>query len=195
MRLGIATGNPNKVREIKDICKGMEIEFTTLPELPSVPVIVEDGTSFRENALKKAGVLSEYTNELSIGDDSGLEVEYLNGRPGIRSSRYAGEEATDEDNNRKLIDELNGVPDLKRKAAFRCVIALVGADIKEVFEGECTGIIASKPSGKNGFGYDPIFYLPHLGKTMAELTPDAKNSISHRTKALHGLINWLTEHK
>jgi XTP/dITP diphosphohydrolase len=195
MKLIAATKNPSKIRELKELCKDTGIELTTLDEYEHIPDIVEDGESFRENALKKAQFIFNYTGEFSIADDSGLEVDFLNGRPGIYSSRYAGEEATDEENNAKLLRELGGRDIADRRAVFRCVIALVGPGVEETFEGECRGLISCAPQGENGFGYDPLFYLPSLNRTMAELSSAEKNRISHRAQALCKLKSWLEEHR
>lgn len=195
MKLVLATRNPGKVRELKELCKDIDIELVTIDELDSIPAIIEDGKSFRENALKKAKAVADCTGEFSIADDSGLEVECLNGRPGIYSSRYAGEEATDKENNEKLLSEMGGVCFSDRGAAFCCVIALIGPGIEKTFQGKCCGSIAFEPKGEKGFGYDPIFYLPSIDRTMAELDLEEKNSISHRGEALRGLKTWLVEKK
>ena len=146
---------------------------------------MEDGKTFEENALKKARFVANHLNMVALADDSGLEVDALNKRPGIQSARYAGENATDQENNRKLLKELNGIPIEKRQACYRCVVALVfPSGREEVAEGRCRGFIALEPKGNRGFGYDPLFYVPEYGKTMAELSSEIKNRISHRGRAL-----------
>ncbi len=194
MKLVLATRNPGKVRELKELFKDIDIEVVTIDEFEYIPEVIEDGKSFRENALKKAKVIADSTGEFAIADDSGLEVEYLNGRPGIYSSRYAGEGAADKENNEKLLSEMEGVCSSERGASFCCVIALIGPGIEKTFEGTCCGSIAFEPKGEKGFGYDPIFYIPSINQTMAELDPEKKNSISHRAKAFDSLKKWLKEH-
>jgi len=153
-----------------------------------MPEVVEDGESFFDNALKKARVISGFTGEIALADDSGLEVDGLGGEPGIFSARYAGEGATDERNNRKLLEKLAHVPPEKRTARFRCVLVLYHPDGRyETFEGTWHGRINDKPVGTRGFGYDPIFFLPDRGITVAQLPDDLKNTISHRGQALHKL--------
>lgn len=149
---------------------------------------MEDGTSFLENAVKKARGLAEYSGEMSLADDSGLEVDALGGRPGIFSSRYAGKNADDGENIRKLLQDMNGVPSEMRGAAFRCTLVLYGPDgIYEAFEGSLRGTIACEPRGDQGFGYDPLFFIPEYRMTVAEMPPDLKNRISHRGQALRAL--------
>jgi len=166
----------------------MEVQILSLADLPPLPPVEEDGRSFLENALKKARAAAQHTDRLAIADDSGLEVDYLRGEPGVCSARFAGEGATDADNNRKLLQRLEGVPSAQRGAAFRCVIAVVDPTGKESWvEGTCRGVIGEQERGTQGFGYDPLFVIPELGKTLAELPPEAKNRISHRGKALTAL--------
>jgi XTP/dITP diphosphohydrolase len=153
-----------------------------------VPDIVEDGHTFLENALKKARILSEYTGKIALADDSGLEVDVLGGEPGLYSARYAGEDATDETNNRKLLAKLAEVPPEKRAATFRCVLVLYHPDgTYKSFEGLWRGRIHDKPIGSGGFGYDPVFFLPDRGMTVAQLPDAVKNRISHRGQALYQL--------
>jgi XTP/dITP diphosphohydrolase len=150
--------------------------------------VQEDGKSFTENALKKARFYSKHLERLTIADDSGLVVEALNGSPGIFSARYAGPGASDRTNNRKLLKEMEGLGVSRRKARFQCVLAVVAPEGKEaVVEGSCRGAIGFKEVGKKGFGYDPLFVLPQYGRTMAQLTVEEKNRISHRGKALRKL--------
>ncbi len=186
MKLILATNNKNKIIEIRDKFSDVKgLELVPLGSYPDPPEIVEDGETFRDNAEKKARGIAAFTGHLSMADDSGLEIEALNGRPGVYSARYGGESATDEDRNRMVLDEMQGVPPSRRAARFVCVIAICGPDGRCVFaEGECGGRIAEEMIGARGFGYDPIFFLPDRGKTMAELPLEEKNLISHRAKAL-----------
>lgn len=171
------------------------VTVSSLNDYPDVPEIVEDGSTFFENALKKARTVSEYIGEWVIADDSGLEVDYLNGRPGVYSSRYSGPDATDEENNRRLLEELDSAPKEKRGAAFRCVLVLYKPDgTYQSFEGELQGAITEAPAGHEGFGYDPVFYVEEYGKTVAELSPDIKNRISHRAEAFSKLKKSLQQH-
>ena len=184
----VATKNLGKVREIRKALKGFELRIYTLSDFPDVPEIREDGKSFTENALKKGRFYSKYFRKLAIADDSGLEVDALGGLPGIHSARYAGKGASNRENNRKLLKEMEGIRLLKRGAKFRCVIAMVSPDGREaIAEGTCKGRIGFKEVGKKGFGYDPLFILPQYGKTMAQLSIEEKNRISHRGKALRKL--------
>ena len=185
MEIIVATRNKGKIREIRDSLKGFDLRIYALSDFPDVPEVEEDGSSFAENALKKARFYSKLLGKLTIADDSGLEVDSLKGLPGIYSARYAGERASGRENNRKLLSEIRGVPVSKRGARFRCVIAITSPDGKEATaEGSCKGRIGVKEKGKKGFGYDPLFILPKYGKTMAELTLEEKNRVSHRGKAL-----------
>ncbi len=189
MELVLATRNPDKIREIKKILGDLGIEILTFEDFPQFPKIKEDGSTLRENALLKAKEATKFTGKLSLADDSGLEVEWLGGAPGIYSSRFAGENASYEDNNRKLLSLLKNVPEPKRKATFRCVIAIcrpVGSRIKDkLVEGVCQGKITTHPRGKAGFGYDPVFQPEGLDKTFAEIPLEEKNKISHRARALN----------
>jgi len=162
--------------------------------VPEAPEVEEDGKSFTENALKKARFYCRFCKRVTISDDSGLEVDILKGRPGIYSARYAGEGASDQDNVGKLLREMVGVRASKRGARFACSLAIVSPDGKEaVVEGSCKGKIGFRKAGRRGFGYDPIFVLPHYGKTMAQLTLEEKNRISHRGKALRKLRRIIKE--
>ena len=184
----VATRNPGKVREIRRVLKGLEVEIRSLKDFPDVPSIEEDGKSFAENALKKARFYAKYFGEIAIADDSGLEVDALKGAPGIYSARYVRERASDRENNQKLLKEMEGVPLSRRGATFRCSIAIVSPDGREkAVEGACRGRIGFKEVGRKGFGYDPVFVLPRCGKVMAQLSLDEKNGISHRGKALRKL--------
>jgi len=188
----IATRNPGKLREIQEILAPLGLKVLSLREFPEIPEILEDGQTFEENAVKKAAAVAHQTGRVAIADDSGLTVNALQGRPGVFSSRYAGEKATDEDRYRKLLKDMAGVPEGQREAAFICAVALASPNGRvEVVKGECRGAIALAPKGSHGFGYDPIFFLPQLGKTMAELEPEVKNQISHRARALEKLKSIL----
>jgi len=184
----VATTNPGKLREIKDALQGMAIEILSLEDLSPMLPLEEDGRTFRENVLKKARVVAKLTGILTIADDSGLEVDRLQGMPGVRSARFAGEGASDAENNRKLLQLLQDVPASQRGATFRCVIAMVSPQGKEAWvEGICRGVIVDTERGRQGFGYDPLFLLPELGKTLAELPLEEKNRVSHRGRALAAL--------
>jgi XTP/dITP diphosphohydrolase len=181
----IATRNKGKIREIREALNGLGLRIYALSDFSDVPEIEEDGKSFTENALKKARFYSKYFGMLTIADDSGLEVDSLKGLPGICSARYAGEGASSRVNNKKLLREMQGVPTSKRGARFKCIVAMRSLDGKEAMaEGSCKGSIGFREKGKRGFGYDPLFILPKYGKTMAELSLEEKNKISHRGKAL-----------
>ena len=191
----IASGNEHKIEEIKSFFSDLKIDFRALPDDKELPEVIEDGQSYRENALKKARQRSAELNEVVLADDSGLSVEYLAGAPGIRSARFGGENLDDREKYLKILSLLEGVSEQERKAAFVSVLALVDP-FKEkeiVVEGRCEGIIAYQPAGDHGFGYDPIFYLPEFDKTMAEISPETKNKISHRAKALQKLKEVLKE--
>lgn len=180
-----ATGNAGKMREIRDIMADLDVELLSMKEAGIKLDIVEDGKTFEENALIKARAICKLAGEMVLADDSGLEIDYLNKEPGIYSARYMGEDTSYHIKNKSLIDRLEGVPDEKRTARFVCAIAAVFPDGKElVVRGTVEGIIGYEEKGENGFGYDPIFYLPERGCTTAELPPEEKNSISHRGNAL-----------
>jgi XTP/dITP diphosphohydrolase len=182
----LATGNKGKVKEFSNLLEGVFEKIISLSDLGSPPEVIEDGLTFRDNALKKAREIARYSGKLTLADDSGLEVDALNGRPGIYSARYSGEGATNKTNIVKLLAELGDNPN--RKARFVCVLALVDPNGEElVVEGFCEGVILDEPRGEGGFGYDPVFYLPDRRKTMAELEPELKNTISHRANALKKL--------
>ncbi|MCD6082877.1 XTP/dITP diphosphatase [Candidatus Aerophobetes bacterium] len=185
MELVVATRNKDKVREIKELLSDLKVRILTHEDFPNFPSVVEDGKSLKENALKKARAIAKFTGKLALADDSGLEVEALGGAPGVFSSRFAGENATYEDNNQKLLSLLKGVPPEKRGAVFRCVIAIIDPEGREVVvEGVCRGRITEKPKGKEGFGYDPVFEPEGSERTFAQMSLEEKNRISHRAKAL-----------
>ena len=181
----LATRNPDKRAELAALLGGLGIKIRTLADFPDAPEVVEDGDTCRANAVKKAIAIARHTGLPAVADDTGLEVEALGGRPGVRAARYAGEQATYEDNWRKLIGELEGVPRRRRRASFITAAAVATPSGKvEVAEGMLEGVIAEAPAGTQGFGYDPVFFVPELGKTLAQLTPEEKNRISHRGRAL-----------
>lgn len=192
--LVIATKNKGKLIEFRSILADAYDDILSLADFDDIPDIKETGFSFRENAFIKAKTTSDFLAMDAIGDDSGLVVDALGGAPGIYSARYAGEGASDDDNNEKLLSELKG--EKNRSARFACCIALVLASgIQEFFEGECSGQIISEERGESGFGYDPVFYVPQYGKTMAELGPDIKNKISHRAIASKKLLSYFSKLK
>jgi len=181
----LATRNRDKIREIKKILNDTNARFLSLEDFPGCPEVVEDGETLEANAKKKALVVSQYTKKLSLAEDTGLEVDALGGAPGVRSARFAGDNATYENNNRKLLKLMEKLPLEERRAKFRCVAALARPDGEVVScEGVCEGRIAFEMKGKSGFGYDPLFIVPEHGKTFAELGEDIKNRISHRAQAL-----------
>ncbi len=181
----VATRNKGKLREFRDALRGLNLRIYGLSDLPEAPEVEEDGKSFAENALKKARFYAAHFGKLTLADDSGLEVDGLGGRPGVYSARYAGERASSQENNWKLLRELQGIPISRRGARFKCVVAIKSPEDKEaIAEGACRGRIGFKEKGRRGFGYDPLFILPQVGKTMAELSLGEKNKISHRGKAL-----------
>ncbi|MDY0187714.1 MAG: XTP/dITP diphosphatase [Syntrophus sp. (in: bacteria)] len=187
-----ASKNKGKIREVRAILEELDVNLQSLDAYPDAPDVVEDGSSFFENALKKARVISEFTGEIALADDSGLEVDVLNGHPGVYSARFAGEGADDNQNNKKLMELMNGVPAKDRSAAFRCVLVLYHPDGNyESFDGRWDGFIGEKVAGTCGFGYDPVFLLQESGKTVAQLTSEEKNRSSHRAKALHALKDYL----
>ena len=172
--------------------RGVPLTVKSLKSYPDAPEVEEDGTTFFENALKKARAIAEYTGEVVIADDSGLSVDALSGAPGVYSARYAGAGATDEENVRKLLEDMRHVPEAERQAAFHCVIVLCEpGGAYQAFEGQWKGTIGDAPRGAGGFGYDPVFVVPGLGVTSAELTPEEKNRQSHRAQALNALKAYM----
>jgi XTP/dITP diphosphohydrolase len=188
----IATKNPGKAREFEHIFAPRGIAVRTLLDFPEIEDVEETGTSFEENATLKAEAVSKQLNKMVIGDDSGLMVDALEGRPGIYSARYAGEPKNDQKNLEKVLQELQGVSEENRTARFYCALA-VAVPGKETITvaGTCEGRIIQEQRGTNGFGYDPVFYVPEKGWTMAELSSDEKNKISHRANALKKLEGML----
>ena len=191
-KLLLATNNQGKARELKSLLRDIPFEIVTPSEIGIDAEVKENVNSFEENAGLKASALAKQSGLLTLADDSGLEVDALGGEPGVLSHRYAGEGATDEDRVRYLLTKLEGVPQEKRTARFCCSIAVATPEGEvELFSGECQGFITFKPKGTLGFGYDPIFYFPELGKTMAELPLAEKNQVSHRGKAASKAIELL----
>ena len=188
----LATRNPDKVRELAVLLGDLGIRIRTLADFPTAPEVDEDGTTCEANALKKAREMASATGIPSVADDTGLEVDALGGRPGVFAARYAGGGATYEDNCRKLLKELDGVPPAGRTARFITVAALaLPGGISQVATGTLAGGIAERCVGSQGFGYDPVFFVPELGRTLAELTVEEKNRISHRAKAFRAMADIL----
>lgn len=192
MKLFLATNNQGKIREYRRLLADLPLELLTPSDMGITREVEETGTTFTENARLKAVAFAEESGLPTLADDSGLEVDALGGEPGIRSARYAGDGASDADRTALVLEKMKDVPMEKRTARFRCVIAYARPNgVVKYGDGVCQGIIATAPSGQNGFGYDPIFYLPELGRTMAELSPEEKNCVSHRGEAagkIHALL-------
>lgn len=190
----LATNNTNKVREFREMLAGGDIEVLPLKEAGIDADIEETGNTFEENALIKARAICKMTGKPALADDSGLCVDYLDGAPGVCSSRFMGEDTPYSEKNAAIIEKLSGVDGDERTAAFKCCMALVMPDGREfVTSGEMKGIIADKPAGENGFGYDPIVFLPEYGRTSAQLSPDEKNAISHRGEALRAMVDIIKD--
>jgi len=193
-KLVLATGNMNKVKEMKELLRSLLIDLNTVNDYPGLVMPEEDQLDFAGNAAKKAEAVAAFTSEIALADDSGLEVEALGGRPGVRSARYAGGEGDYAANNRLLLQELKGVPVEKRKARFVCVIAItVPGDQTYLIEGICPGLITLEERGDGGFGYDPLFFYQPAGKTFAEMPAEEKNRISHRGRALQAAQKLLVK--
>jgi len=185
LTLLVATNNAGKVREYQTLLAGLPVHLVTPASAGIQMDVDENGASFEENALIKARAYGEASGLPTLADDSGLEVDALGGAPGIRSARYAGESATDADRYHRLLGALRDVPPDERTARFQCVIAIVLPDGRSfTFSGKCEGVIGETPRGSHGFGYDPVFYMPALGRTMAELSPIVKDRVSHRGRAV-----------
>jgi XTP/dITP diphosphohydrolase len=186
--LVVATGNKGKLKEFAELLKGMVETVLSPADFPGFPEVEEDGETFEANAIKKAKSAAEFTGKPVLADDSGLAVDYLAGRPGVYSARFAGPGASDADNNALLLRELAGVPAEQRTAAFHCVIALAYPDGRVLtFDGSLPGVILEAPRGSGGFGYDPLFLVPEYGQTFSELPMEIKNRISHRGRAMQML--------
>lgn len=190
----IATNNKGKAKDFETLFQPLGITVLTLNDLPETIEVEETGATFEENAVLKAETVARLLNKAVIADDSGLEVDALDGAPGVYSARYAGEPSDDEANIDKLLSALDGVPETKRQARFRCVLALAGSGLEtNTFSGSCEGIIADARRGTNGFGYDPVFFVPEQQRTMAQLAAQEKAAISHRGAALKQLEKQLPE--
>lgn len=194
-KIVFATGNKDKLREIREIMAGCEVEVVSMKEEGIVVDIVEDGTTFEENALIKARTIAAHTDAIVLADDSGLEIDALNKEPGVLSARYMGEDTSYEIKNQNLIDRLEGVAKDNRTARFVCAIAAVLPTKEELVSRQTMeGYIGYEPQGENGFGYDPIFYLEEYGCSSAAISPDEKNAISHRGKALRDIRKQLEKY-
>jgi len=199
-RILLATSNPGKLRDFAGAAAVHGITIANIPHFSSLPEVVEDGSTFEENARKKAKSYSlAVPGELVLADDSGLEIDALGGAPGVHSARYAADEphtaecnTDDEANNARVLRELKGVPEQKRTARFICVLAVArDGRILHTFRGTAEGVILDAPRGQNGFGYDPLFYCPQIGKTFAELTAKEKAHYSHRGAAFRRFLQWM----
>ena len=191
----LASNNKGKIAEVKEILKDMNVEVISMKEAGLDVDIEENGSTFEENALIKAEAIMKMTGEITIADDSGLEVDYLNKEPGLYSARYMGHDTSYDIKNNAIIQRLEGVKGTDRSARFVCAMAVVFPDGKNIIaRGTMEGLIADKPMGENGFGYDPIMYLPEYQKTSAQLSSEEKNKISHRGKALEKLKTQLQEY-
>jgi XTP/dITP diphosphohydrolase len=200
MELLVATKNKKKLKEIKEILKGEGLRITALSDYQRMPRIIEDGRTFRENAIKKATKIAGFTKNLTLGEDSGLCVHALGGRPGVFSSRFAGLDKSDLKNNLKVLRLLEGIPLAKRRAYYVCAVAIAnGGGLLGVVEGRCSGVIAFKMKGKSGFGYDPLFIIPKYKKTFAQLGEKIKHKMSHRYRALvkarHIIQKYIENHQ
>jgi XTP/dITP diphosphohydrolase len=193
-RLVVASRNEHKIKEIQAILADQPWQVLTAHDFPGFPEVVEDGSTLEANAIKKAKEIAAFTGCLALADDTGLEVDALGGKPGVHSARFAGPKATYEENNRKLLRLLEGVPPEERTARFRCVIAIAEPDGNvHVVEGKCEGLIGFAAKGEGGFGYDPLFIVDGMEKTFAELSPEEKNRVSHRGRALQLAAELLAE--
>ena len=206
LKLVIGTRNLKKREELVELLSRewpchLPLKLQGIEDYPDLPEVEEDGETFQENAIKKATTVAKLTGEWAVAEDSGLEVDALGGAPGVRSARYAGEvtgprppEAAYKENNLKLLKAMKGIPPERRTARFRCVIALASPEgLLFVVEGQCEGLVSQEARGEQGFGYDPVFYLPGYGKTFAELGPAVKNQVSHRAQALKKFRERLRE--
>jgi len=188
----IATRNQGKVREILDLVRDLHVDFLSLTDVGPVPEVEEDRPTFEENARKKARVIADFTGIVTLADDSGLCIDALNGRPGVKSARYAGESASDAEKCARVLHEMTNVPDALRTARFICVLALAFPNSETIlFKAACEGRITHEPLGSQGFGYDPIFYFEPAGSTFAQMDRQAKNEVSHRGQALRQFAAYL----
>ncbi|MEW4531042.1 XTP/dITP diphosphatase [Maioricimonas sp. JC845] len=191
----LASRNAKKLGELRELLAPGGLNVVSVGDFPDVPEVVEDGTTFAENAAKKATQTARYLQQWALGEDSGLMVDALDGAPGIYSARYSGPDATDERNNQKLIEALSGVPPHKRGAGYVCSIAVADpqGEVQLTVEQRCRGRISEEPRGTNGFGYDPYFLIPEYHRTFGELSPVVKRQLSHRGRALRQLVPALTK--
>ncbi|WP_144462793.1 XTP/dITP diphosphatase [Siminovitchia fortis] len=188
----IATKNKGKAKEFERLFSKYGMEVKTLIDFPDVPDIEETGETFEENAIIKAEAIAKLANSFVVADDSGLVIDALGGRPGVYSARYAGAEKNDEDNIDKVLSEMEAVNEEERTARFYCALAVAGPDFETItVNGTCEGIILNERRGSEGFGYDPIFFVPSEGKTMAEMSPERKNELSHRAAAMKNLEPYI----
>jgi XTP/dITP diphosphohydrolase len=194
-RLVLASRNKGKIKELQEMLSGMPVVIVGITEYPDAPEVAETGKTFAENAALKARAIAEYTHELTLADDSGLEVDYLGGEPGVYSARYGESGWNDRQRYQYLLHKLENVPPDLRQAKFRSVVALCDplTGKVELAEGAVAGMIGIEPKGDHGFGYDPIFYLPEFQKTMAELSDEQKNQLSHRGRAIRAMIPRLNQ--
>ena len=193
MKIIMATGNANKVREMKEILLGTDIEIVSMKEAGISADIDENGTTFAQNAAIKAETIRDITGQMAFADDSGLVIDFLGGKPGVHSARFMGEDTSYDIKNAEILRRLDGVPEEKRSARFVCAIAIAYPDREtKIFQEEFEGRIAYESAGENGFGYDPIFFVPERGCTSAQLSFEEKNAISHRGKALRRAVSYLT---
>lgn len=194
-KLVLASTNKGKILEFREILAELPLEIVGLADFSAVPEIIEDGATFAENAVIKAKTIAEATGELTLADDSGLEVDALNGEPGVYSARYGQPGWSDRERYQFLLEKMRGIPVGKRTARFRCAVAIVDPQNNRIeqVDGTVEGVILDSPRGDHGFGYDPVFLIPELGKTMAELTGEEKNRFSHRGRAVQKLIAHLKE--
>lgn len=194
MILVVATRNQKKLRELRELLADMPVAIRLISEFPDAPDVEETGRTFAENAELKARSAAESTGHIALADDSGLEIDALVGKPGVMSNRFAGPDASDRDKYELILNLMKGIPDEDRTARFRAAVAIATPEGEVVIvEGKCEGVIAHGPSGEGGFGYDPIFYIPALSKTMAQLDSGEKNRISHRGEALRAAKTVLRE--
>jgi XTP/dITP diphosphohydrolase len=199
MQLLVATRNRHKLKELREILAELNLDLLSSADVPGLHEIVEDAATLRDNAIKKAVETARFAKKLTLADDTGLEVVALNGEPGVRSARFAGEKVSYHENNKKLLKLMGGLPMEKRAASFRCVVAIADENgLVDAVEGVCNGVIVPEERGGGGFGYDPLFIPDGQVKTFAEISPDVKNRISHRAKALQKawavLSRYLREH-